>query len=36
MPDKIVETLANHIQWEPIGSPVDAHKQCNLRFKAIS
>ena len=36
MPYKLVETLAHHIQWEPSGSPMDAHKQCNLKFKAIS
>ena len=36
MPNELVQILANHIQWEPIGCPVDAHKQCNLDFEAIS
>ena len=36
MPNELVQILANHIQWEPIGCLVDAHKQCNLDFKAIS
>ena len=36
MPDELVQTLAHHIQSEPIGSPVDALKQCNIKFNVIS
>ena len=35
MPNELVQILANHIQWEPIGSPVDALKQCNIKFNTM-